>query len=87
MKNHAIVVQKPGEAAKEEVTVPKLRDDYILVKVSITRFLIDPVSPILQLASMLCCLCVLSKLSLIRWTLGRWRKANSFSLSRSKLWH
>jgi len=31
--NHAIVVQKPGEAAIAEVSVPKLRDDYILVKV------------------------------------------------------
>jgi NADPH:quinone reductase-like Zn-dependent oxidoreductase len=33
-KNYAIVVQKPGEAAKDEVPVPKLRDDYILVKVA-----------------------------------------------------
>ena len=32
-KNYAIVVQKPGEAAKQEVPIPKLRDDYILVKV------------------------------------------------------
>ncbi|EPE35516.1 GroES-like protein [Glarea lozoyensis ATCC 20868] len=32
-KNYAIVVQKRGEAAKEEVPIPKLRDDYILVKV------------------------------------------------------
>lgn len=32
-KNHAVVVTKPGEAAVEEVSVPKLRDDYILVKV------------------------------------------------------
>jgi NADPH:quinone reductase-like Zn-dependent oxidoreductase len=32
-QNYAIVVQKPGEAAKQEVPIPKLRDDYILVKV------------------------------------------------------
>ncbi|KAF4627764.1 hypothetical protein G7Y89_g10386 [Cudoniella acicularis] len=32
-KNHAIVVEKPGEAIKTEVSIPKLRDDYILVKV------------------------------------------------------
>jgi NADPH:quinone reductase-like Zn-dependent oxidoreductase len=32
-KNEAIIVQKPGEAAKQEASVPKLRDDYILVKV------------------------------------------------------
>jgi NADPH:quinone reductase-like Zn-dependent oxidoreductase len=32
-QSHAIVVQKPGDAAKQEVSVPKLRDDYILVKV------------------------------------------------------
>jgi NADPH:quinone reductase-like Zn-dependent oxidoreductase len=31
--NYAIVVQKPGESAKQEVPIPKLRDDYILVKV------------------------------------------------------
>lgn len=33
VKNQAIIVQKPGEAAKEEIAAPKLRDDYILVKV------------------------------------------------------
>lgn len=32
-KNHAIVVSKPGEAQVSECSVPKLRDDYILVKV------------------------------------------------------
>jgi NADPH:quinone reductase-like Zn-dependent oxidoreductase len=32
-KNQAVVVIKPGEAAVEEVPVPKLRDDYILVKI------------------------------------------------------
>ena len=32
-KNIAIVVQKPGEAAAVEASVPTLRDDYILVKV------------------------------------------------------
>ena len=32
-KNSAVVVTKPGEAAVEEVSVPRLRDDYILVKV------------------------------------------------------
>ena len=31
--NKAVVVIKPGEAAVKEVSVPKLRDDYILVKV------------------------------------------------------
>jgi NADPH:quinone reductase-like Zn-dependent oxidoreductase len=31
-RNHAVVVQKPGEAAVEEVSIPKLRDDYILAK-------------------------------------------------------
>ena len=31
--SHAIVVTKPGEVAVEEVQIPKLRDDYILVKV------------------------------------------------------
>jgi len=31
-KNHAVVVQKPGEARIQETSVPKLRDDYILVK-------------------------------------------------------
>ena len=31
-KNHAVVVVKPGEARVEEASVPKLRDDYILVK-------------------------------------------------------
>ncbi|KAG0650910.1 ACT-toxin biosynthesis S2 [Hyphodiscus hymeniophilus] len=33
MLNHAVVVTKPGEVAVEEVSTPKLRDDYILVKV------------------------------------------------------
>lgn len=33
LTNHAVVVTKPGEAAVQEVSVPKLRDDYILVKV------------------------------------------------------
>jgi NADPH:quinone reductase-like Zn-dependent oxidoreductase len=32
-QTNAIVVVKPGEAAKQSVSVPKLRDDYILVKV------------------------------------------------------
>ncbi|KAH8676757.1 chaperonin 10-like protein [Tricladium varicosporioides] len=32
-KNQAIVVEKPKEAKVKEVTIPKLRDDYILVKV------------------------------------------------------
>ncbi len=32
-QNIAIVVQKPGEAAAVEASVPVLRDDYILVKV------------------------------------------------------
>ena len=32
-KNTAIVVQKPGEAIATEVTIPKLRDDYVIVKV------------------------------------------------------
>jgi hypothetical protein len=32
-KNTAIVVQKPGDAKAAEVTIPKLRDDYIIVKV------------------------------------------------------
>ncbi len=31
-KNLAIVVQKAGEAKVTEVTVPKLRDDYLIVK-------------------------------------------------------
>lgn len=31
-KNHAVVVQKPGEAQVQETSIPKLRDDYILVK-------------------------------------------------------
>jgi len=31
-KNHAVVVQKPGEAQVQEASIPKLRDDYILVK-------------------------------------------------------
>jgi hypothetical protein len=32
-KNHSVVVTKPGVVAVEEVPAPKLRDDYILVKV------------------------------------------------------
>jgi len=32
-KNHAVVVTKPGEVGVQEVPAPKLRDDYILVKV------------------------------------------------------
>ena len=32
-KNYSIVVQKPGEAIKQEVPIPVLRDGYILVKV------------------------------------------------------
>jgi NADPH:quinone reductase-like Zn-dependent oxidoreductase len=32
-KNYGVVVTKPGEAAVKELSVPKLRDDYILVKV------------------------------------------------------
>jgi NADPH:quinone reductase-like Zn-dependent oxidoreductase len=32
-KNHAIVVQKAGEAQCQAVDLPKLRDEYILVKV------------------------------------------------------
>jgi NADPH:quinone reductase-like Zn-dependent oxidoreductase len=31
-KNTAIVVQKAGEAKAVEASIPKLRDDYILVK-------------------------------------------------------
>jgi NADPH:quinone reductase-like Zn-dependent oxidoreductase len=31
-KNHAVVVQKPGEVQVQEISIPKLRDDYILVK-------------------------------------------------------
>lgn len=30
--NIAIVVQKPGEAKAVEASIPKLRDDYILVR-------------------------------------------------------
>lgn len=32
-KNQVIVVEKPKEAKVGEATIPKLRDDYILVKV------------------------------------------------------
>jgi NADPH:quinone reductase-like Zn-dependent oxidoreductase len=32
-KSHSVVVTKPGEVAVQEVPAPKLRDDYILVKV------------------------------------------------------
>ncbi|KAH8754269.1 chaperonin 10-like protein [Hyaloscypha finlandica] len=31
-KNHAVIVQKAGEAQVQETSIPKLRDDYILVK-------------------------------------------------------
>ena len=31
-KNHAVIVQKPGEAQVQETSIPKLRDDYILIK-------------------------------------------------------
>jgi len=31
-KNTAIIVQKRGEAALVEASIPKLRDDYILIK-------------------------------------------------------
>ncbi|KAL3423716.1 TOXD protein [Phlyctema vagabunda] len=31
--NHAIVVQEPGRAEKAECSIPKLRDDYILIRV------------------------------------------------------
>lgn len=31
-KNHAVIIQKPGEAKVQETSIPKLRDDYILVK-------------------------------------------------------
>jgi len=30
-KNQGVVVQKPGEATVAEISIPKLRDDYILV--------------------------------------------------------
>jgi NADPH:quinone reductase-like Zn-dependent oxidoreductase len=33
MSNHAIVIKQAGEAEIREVSIPKLRDDYILVKV------------------------------------------------------
>ena len=33
MSIQAIVVKKPRQAVKAEVPIPKLRDDYILVKV------------------------------------------------------
>jgi len=33
MSNHAIVIKQAGEAEILEVTVPKLRDDYINVRV------------------------------------------------------
>lgn len=32
-ENQAIIVQKKGEAVQAVVSIPKLRDDYILVKV------------------------------------------------------
>jgi NADPH:quinone reductase-like Zn-dependent oxidoreductase len=32
-KNLSIVVTKPGEVAVQEVPAPKLRDDYVLIKV------------------------------------------------------
>ena len=32
-KNTALVVRKPGEAEAAEVSIPKLRDDYIIIKV------------------------------------------------------
>ncbi len=32
MSNHAVVIKGPGEARVEKVSIPKLRDDYILVK-------------------------------------------------------
>lgn len=32
-RNQGVVVEKPGEAQVQELSVPKLRDDYILVKV------------------------------------------------------
>jgi NADPH:quinone reductase-like Zn-dependent oxidoreductase len=31
-KNHAVIVQKAGEAQVQEIAIPKLRDDYILVR-------------------------------------------------------
>lgn len=31
-KNFAVVVKEPGEAVVTEVSIPKLRDDYIIVK-------------------------------------------------------
>jgi NADPH:quinone reductase-like Zn-dependent oxidoreductase len=31
-KNHAIIVQKPGEVEFQETSVPTLRDDYLIVK-------------------------------------------------------
>ena len=31
-KNHAVIVQKPGEVQVQEASIPRLRDDYILVK-------------------------------------------------------
>jgi len=33
-QNRAIIVQEKGKAEAAEVTVPELRDDYVLVKVS-----------------------------------------------------
>ena len=32
-RNHAIVVTSPGQASVQDVSIPKLRDDYIIVKV------------------------------------------------------
>jgi NADPH:quinone reductase-like Zn-dependent oxidoreductase len=31
-KNHAVIIQKAGEAVVQETSIPKLRDDYIIVK-------------------------------------------------------
>jgi NADPH:quinone reductase-like Zn-dependent oxidoreductase len=31
-KNHAVIVQKPGEVHVQEASIPRLRDDYIIVK-------------------------------------------------------
>jgi NADPH:quinone reductase-like Zn-dependent oxidoreductase len=33
VKNQAVVVQRSGEAKVQEISIPKLRDDYIIVKV------------------------------------------------------
>jgi NADPH:quinone reductase-like Zn-dependent oxidoreductase len=32
-KNQAIIIQKAGEVSIQDAPIPKLRDDYILVKV------------------------------------------------------